>query len=143
MADEITTDAVEKVKFNLGDYATTILDIDNKINMALLQVGNDPNLATYLILRTIATQKAISFQRATLGNKTIVESVDDLLKVAQLYRDSAGEFEGELPPLVGVHTDGRHGDNRSEFDSIGIEGVKEGKRKDKNIKPGYGDGETL
>lgn len=143
MATEITTDAINKVKFNLGDYATTILDIDNKVNMALLQVGNDPNLATYLILRTIATQKAISFQRATLGNKTIVESVDDLLKVAQLYRDSAGEFEGDLPPLVAVHTDGQEGDNRSEFDEIGIEDVKEGLRTDENIKPGYGDGETL
>jgi len=143
MPTEIDQNAVEMVKFNLGDYALTIMDIDNKINMALAQVDNDANLATYLILRSIATQKAISFQRATLGNETVVKSVEDLLRVAQLYRDSAGEFEGDLPPLVAVHTDGTVGDNRSEFDEIGIEDVKEGLRKDENLKPGYGKDKTL
>jgi hypothetical protein len=125
---------VEEVRFNLNDLDKNLFLDDREIQLALDKEGNDPSCATGRLLEVLATDKARSAKRASLGNITVEESIDDCLKMAKMWRGRAGESAGSPPPLVGVHTDGTNKDGRSEFPTIGIEDVEEGERKDENIK---------
>jgi hypothetical protein len=125
---------VEEVRFNLNDLDKNLFPDDREIQLALDKEGDDPSCATARLLEIIATDKARSAQRAQLGNITVVDSIKECLTMAKMWRGRAGESMGNPPPLVGVHTDGTHGDGRSEFPTIGISDVEEGERKDENIK---------
>lgn len=133
MANEIA-----KVRRNLGDKEKLLIPEDEDIQEALDDENGDVNCATGRILENIATTKALSAKRISLGNKTVEEVYEDCLKMAKFWRGKAGEETGNLPPMVGVHTDGEKKDGRPEFPDIGIEDVEEGLRSDTEIKPSDG-----
>jgi len=131
----LAEDKVAIVRLNLGDLEKILYPDNAEIQKALDDENNDPTCATARLLEQIATSKAISPDRITLGNKLTVEDIDKCLKMALFWRDKAGQEYGAHPPLAGVHTDGTVGDGRSEFPNIGIEDVEEGEREDVNVKP--------
>jgi hypothetical protein len=131
----LAEDKIATVRLNLGDLERILYPDNETIQKALDDENNDPNCATARLLEQIATSKAISPDRVTLGNKLTVEDIDKCLKMALFWRDRAGKEYGTHPPLAGVHTDGTVGDGRPEFDKIGIKDVEEGERSDTEIKP--------